>query len=324
MGFLNSTVLDWAIGIIFVYLLLAIICTTINEWIAGVFGIRSTNLAKAITQLLDAQKGTDPTQTFLQEFYAHPLITGMMAPGKNPDAAHPSYLPSRTFATTIIDLVTHAKQGAVTFNDFQQGVQALPPGDVRTALLALMRNAAGDLDRAQKNVEEWFDDTMERASGWYKRRTELVTVCIALLLVVGTNADTIRIARILWTNNTDRTVIAEKAKACAENSANMQSKCQELNQNESQTLRSVLSWPSEDESNPEPWHLRLLGWFLSVVAISLGAPFWFDLLNKLMNIRNAGKKPAKGDSQPDDRTTTPPTRAPASSPNPALSPPTAQ
>jgi hypothetical protein len=260
----------------------------------------------------------------LQEFYAHPLITGMMAPGKNPDSAHPSYLPSRTFATTIIDLVTHAKQGAITFADFQQGVQALPPGDVRTALLALMRNAAGDLDRAQKNVEDWFDDTMERASGWYKRRTELVTVCIALLLVIGTNADTIRIARILWTNNTDRAVIAEKAKACAENSASMQNKCQELNQNESQTLRSVLSWPSPDESNPEPWHLRLLGWFLSAVAISLGAPFWFDLLNKLMNIRNAGKKPAKGDSQPDDRTPTPPTQAPASSPKPALSPPTAQ
>jgi hypothetical protein len=320
MGFLNSTVLDWAIGIIFVYLLLAIICTTINEWIAGIFGIRSKNLSKAISQLLDAQKGTDPTQTFLQEFYAHPLITGMMAPGKSPDAGHPAYLPSRTFATAVIDVVTHAKQGAITFADFQQGVQALPPGDVRTALIALMRNAAGDLDRAQKNVEDWFDDTMERASGWYKRRTQLVIVCIASLLVIGTNADTIRIARILWTNNTDRTVIAEKAKACAENSANMQTKCQELDQNESQTLRSVLSWPSQDETPPESWYLRLLGWFLSAVAISLGAPFWFDQLSKLMNIRNAGKKPAKGDSQPDDRTPTPPTQPPA--PNTAPSPTT--
>jgi hypothetical protein len=324
MGFLNSTVLDWAIGIIFVYLLLAIICTTINEWIAGVFGIRSKNLAKAIAQLLDAQKGTDPAQTFLQEFYAHPLITGMMAPGKKPDAAHPSYLPSRTFAATIIDLVTHAKEGAITFNDFQQGVLALPPGDVRTALLALMRDAAGDLDRAQRNVEEWFDDTMERASGWYKRRTELVTVCIASLLVLGTNADTIRIARILWTNSTDRAVITEKAKACAENAANMQAKCQELGQSESQTLRSVLSWPSQDEPNTEPWYLHFLGWFLSAVAISLGAPFWFDQLNKLMNIRNAGKKPAKGDSQPDDPTPTPSTQSPFPSQKNTSSPTTAQ
>ena len=163
---------------------------------------------------------------------------------------------------------------------------------------------------------------MERASGWYKRRTQLVTVCIASLLVFFTNADTIRIARILWTNSTDRAVIAEKAKACAENSANMQNKCQDLDKDESQTLRSVLSWPSQDETPPEPWYLRLLGCVLSAVAISLGAPFWFDLLNKLMNIRNAGKKPAKADSQPDDRPPAPPTSAP--SPNTAPSPATTQ
>jgi hypothetical protein len=37
--------------------------------------------------------------------------------------------------------------------------------------------------------------------------------------------------------------------------------------------------------------VKLFGWILSGVAISMGAGFWFEALNKIINIRNAGKKP---------------------------------
>src|SRR5437868_6323164 len=104
---LNSTVLDLVIGLVFVYLLLAIICSTMNEWIAGWLRVRSKTLATAITQLLDDQKGSgDATQSFLQQFYSHPLIAGMMSPGDKPADSHPSYLSSRTFATAVMDIAT--------------------------------------------------------------------------------------------------------------------------------------------------------------------------------------------------------------------------
>jgi len=35
---------------------------------------------------------------------------------------------------------------------------------------------------------------------------------------------------------------------------------------------------------------KMLGFFLSAIAIGLGAPFWFDLLNKVVKLRTAGKK----------------------------------
>ena len=56
-GLLGSSTLEVLIGLIFVYLLLAIICTTLNEWIAGIFKTRSTTLKRAIVQLLDQQEG---------------------------------------------------------------------------------------------------------------------------------------------------------------------------------------------------------------------------------------------------------------------------
>jgi hypothetical protein len=311
MGLLNSTVLDLAIGIIFVYLFLAVMCTTINEWIAGITSVRARTLAEGIQQLLDQQKGSDPTRSFLEDFYAHPLISGMLKPGKKGLAAHPSYLPSRTFATAVMDLATKGKLGSISFLDLENGVKALPDGDVKTALLALLQNASGDLGHAQKNIEEWFDDTMERASGWYKRRTEVVTACVAIVLTIGTNADTMRIGRLLWTNGTLRATIVEKARNRAETGREQASRTESVqypdkndplkpafkpSPDELNALKPLLGWSGQDLYGWSQWPSRLLGWILSIIAISLGAPFWFDTLNKFMNIRNAGQKPKKSNS----------------------------
>lgn len=304
MGFLNSTVLDLAIGMMFVYLLLALLCTTANEWIAGVLGLRAKTLANGIRQLLDSQKTA--TGTFLDQFYAHPIISSMLVPGKSGAKAHPSYLSSRAFATTVMDLVTSGKEGPISFADLESGVKNLPVGDVRTALLALLQNAQNDLAAAQKNIEGWFDDTMERASGWYKRNTELVTFFVALILVVGNNADTVKIGRTLWTSTTQRTLLVDAAKKRVEASSSgtqisYPDKNNPLNptlkptESELKDLSSVLGWSRDEWHGGDSlfWLRRLLGWSLSIIAISLGAPFWFDLLSKLMNVRNAGAKPAK-------------------------------
>lgn len=303
MGLFNSTVLDVAIGVVFVYLLLAILCTTVNEWIAGITGARAHTLAQGIKQLLDEQKGMNPTRSFLEEFYSHPLISGMMAPRKNASEEHPSYLPSRTFASAVIDLATSGTSGSLVFADLENGVKNLPPGDVRTALLTLLQNASGDLDRAQQNIEQWFDDTMERVSGWYKRRTQLVTIAVATVLTIGTNADSVRIAHVLWTSGTQRTLLVQRAKTAVGTpnaSVVYPNKNDPLHpvfkpsRDDMDTLRSVLGWPGRDDLTWGSWPSRIVGWFLSIVAISLGAPFWFDTLSKLMNVRNAGQKPKKG------------------------------
>lgn len=312
MGLLNSTVLDWAIGIVFVYLLLAIICTTVNEWIAGIGALRAKTLAKGIGQLLDNQQASDAA-SFLEEFYKHPLISGMLKPGKTGTDAHPSYLPSRTFATAVMDLATKGIQGSIKFSDLEDGAKKLPDGDVKRALLSLLQNANGDLDRAQKNIEQWFDDSMERVSGWYKRHTQVITVCVAMALTILTNADTMRIARILWTNATVRAVIVQAGQNKSETrkEADAQTASVEYPKNdpmhpvvklkaqkdELDKLKLVLGWSGEKLCDWKAWPSRLLGWILSIVAISLGAPFWFDTLNKLMNIRNAGKKPTNSDDQ---------------------------
>lgn len=49
-------------------------------------------------------------------------------------------------------------------------------------------------------------------------------------------------------------------------------------------------WESFKAGGLPVWISKLFGLLITTMAISLGAPFWFDLLKKIMNVRNAGPK----------------------------------
>jgi hypothetical protein len=299
-GLLGSTILEVVIGLIFVYLLLAIICTTVNEWLAGILKTRSTTLKKAIVQLLDGQAGaSNPADVnwFLQQFYSHPLIVGMSGPAKG---QLPAYLSARAFATAVMDIATQQKPGVISFADLVTGINNLPEGDVKKSLLAVIQTCNNDVVQAQKNIEAWFNDTMDRVSGWYKRTTQVWTVIIAAVLVLCANADTLQIAKMLWTDPTLRAQLVEQAKnrtapaasATPGNSNAPSAATAPVSQNELSALGQGMGWNQESlRASKTEWAGRLFGWILTIVAISLGAPFWFDLLNKFMNIRNAGDAP---------------------------------
>lgn len=324
-GLFGSAVLDVAIGLAFIYLLLAIFCTAINEWLAGVLKSRGKMLAQGIAELLNGQAGTHTGQAdaavgFLKDFYGHPLISGMMR-----DKKHPAYIPARTFATVLLDLVTSHKSGVLSFDDVEEGLSNLPDGEVKRALMALIQDTERDLDVAKKRIEAWYDDAMDRVTGWYKRHTQVLTLLVALVLVGATNADTLHIARRLWADPTLRSQIVEEAKVRAGKprpSVAVDYKDQDplkptvrgpgdtVSQNEQALLGQVLGWHADIVRSNDFWDWAgtVVGWLLSVVAISLGAPFWFDLLNRFMNIRSAGrspdeaaKKPEKKKMPPDDR-----------------------
>jgi hypothetical protein len=253
-GFLGSSILEAAIGVSLVYLVLAVFCTTVNEWIAGLLSARAENLRAAIRELLNDQNVAGGG-SFLEAFYAHPLISGLMK-----DSEHPPYLPVRAFSTAVIDLATSHVKGTITFADLAAGIGNLPDGDVKISLLALLQNAQCDLARAQSSFENWFNDAMSRASGWYKRRTQVWTLVLAAGITLGLNADTLTVARHFWVEPALRS---------------------------SQGI--VPGWNrAAFTTDLWGWFSRILGWCLTIAAVSLGAPFWFDVLNKFTNLHGAG------------------------------------
>jgi hypothetical protein len=80
-------------------------------------------------------------------------------------------------------------------------------------------------------------------------------------------------------------------------------------------LRLPIGWGAARE----PWTERILGWLLTIFAVSLGAPFWFDVLNKFIVIRSTvkprEKSPEEGsEDRPSPRSAAAVPTAPAPAP----------
>jgi hypothetical protein len=261
-GFLGSAILEAAIGASLIYFILAIFCTTVSEWLARLVNARASNLRGTIRELLNAQTIAEG-KNFLDAFYAHPLIGVLMKDGK-----HPPYLPVRSFTTALIDLATSHIQGPITFADLETGIGNLPAGDVRTSLLALMQNTERDLARAQANFDSWFNDAMSRASSWYKHRAQFWNTAIAAGITLSLNADTINMLHRFWTEPALRLHSAD-----------------------------VLGWDGVAvNASFGTWFSRILGWGLTIAAVSLGSPFWYDVLKKFSSFRNAPGTPDRKES----------------------------
>ena len=108
-------------------------------------------------------------------------------------------------AGTYIDQV---RKGAIV-----SGSTAL--GNTLASLLAGVEEYATDADKAfavgRKNVEAWFDGSMDRLSGWYKRWAQTVAFFIGLSLALALNVDSIDLAKHLWREPALRQALAASA-----------------------------------------------------------------------------------------------------------------
>jgi hypothetical protein len=296
--------LDVALGLVFVYLVLSLVCTAINETVSSVLAWRADTLREGIANLLG---GEDERM----QLYRHPLVAGLIRRGgarwrrvplarRLPimrEERYPSYIPARVFAMAVLNPVEG--DGPVTKKDVAAVIEAIPSQDVRQALQVLWNDADENVARFRASLETWYDEAMSRVSGWYRRRIQFWLWVWALAVAVGLHADTLQIARTLWTDDATRAVVVARAERTAQaplTEASVETAAQSVT--ELKELEIPLGW-----SGPFPqgdWQhdlwvvlLNALGLGLTAVALTLGAPFWFDLLKKVANIRSAGKAPAE-------------------------------
>ena len=68
--------------------------------------------------------------------------------------------------------------------ELEASIASIPNARLSEALLAVYRSAGREASVFQHAAEQWFDDSMERVSGWYKRRVQLFLLVIASVAVV--------------------------------------------------------------------------------------------------------------------------------------------
>jgi hypothetical protein len=316
---------------------LSLVASAINEGLSGIFGWRAKYLERGITALVGPALKAD--------FYKHQLIKTLSNPGRTPrqdsltpspteseaagsvDASGskqkktrgPSYISASTFVDTTLDLLKATappdpksdKPAKDELKDlYDRLVEAKKHYPQVGTILGLFATGAKDVDDFKKKVEGWFNEGMERVSGWYKRYTKLALFIIGIFLVLAVNADTVNVANFLWRNPQVRTAVANEATSIAKSEDLTKVKGQEELARIEQlklplgwTLHAAATDPQGLPSSASGWLYKILGLVLTATALTFGAPFWFDLLNRFVGLRSSGQ-------QPQPATTGPPSGAP--------------
>jgi hypothetical protein len=270
---LGSTVLEVAIGLTFCYGTVALIVTTLQEVLASLFRLRANTLLAGIKSMLN-----DPTFNGLaQAVYAHPLVNPHgegVAVTEHDLKSRPSYIEPAHFAIALVDSI---QQMPGDFESLKSAIDAVPDSQVRRALQGLYQRAV-DIKQFHQLVAGWFDSAMERVSGAYKRKQLLISFLLSLLVAIMFNVDSINLFRTLWQHP-----------ALA---AHIQGAPGMLDQATVQALFALpIGWAQFPPVLDAAFVLQVGGWLVTASTTLFGAPFWFDLLQRAVQMRSTGAKP---------------------------------
>jgi hypothetical protein len=268
---LNSTVLDVVLGLVFCWGAVALIASSVYEAIASLFKLRANLLMNGVKELLNDKKFKELALTVYRSALVNPRDPGTAA-GAEQLTAKPSYIDPMQFAAALIEAI----QGAPAAADaLKAKIDALPDKQLQAMLLGMYARAGGKVEEIQKQLASWFAAGMDRVSGVYKRKAQLFSFLIALVVAGLLNIDTFHLCKALWMHPADVVSLATPGTA-------------------DQALKDLKQLPVGWTAGATFSVLALFGWLATACSALFGAPFWFGLLQRLVNVRGAGPKPTAG------------------------------
>ncbi|PSJ16230.1 hypothetical protein [Nitrosomonas supralitoralis] len=327
----NSSILEIAIGMVLLFVLISLLCSTINEMVAQFLRMRAKNLEIGLSNLLQSGK----ENKLVNDLYGHPLINGLSKTGQKP-----SYIPPKNFTLALLDVMSGNIGKLPTDNKLlieaieKQGQFAQT--EAGKSIILLLHEAGDNADKARRNLEGWYNNAMDRVGGWYKQKIQVIIFMIAFIICATLNIDAIKISQTLWTDIALRQILVEAASSSdiarlmpqpAESESmsvgngavsvqpSEQTPTDDSIKGLTQSIQSAgslveqikalhlpIGWKLLDGKEEKwifekydtmNWFIKIMGILITTFAASLGAPFWFQLLNKIVDLRAAGKQPDK-------------------------------
>lgn len=341
---LQDTIIEVALGLMFLYALLSLVTTSVTEGFANLFSTRERALKRWLAHMLgdtwvDAR---GRKQGIAKDLLNHPIIRGLAAQGSSTD-----YIPTPLFTKALLEVLAppddkERRMRPDTYEELHAMVHDIEESaPLRRVLLNLCTNTRRDLGEAERNIEMWFEASMERLSSHYGRRSQITAFVFATLVTVVGNADSLMIANALWSNSELRLSIARQAvgfdeqmRAPGEDEEDEDASSDGTDEEDApaeptaaetedegeaeategegsgrkisdeqliaelETIQAIdgfpFGWsldPVDRRSPPNnlfDWLMKLIGFGITILATTLGAPFWFGLLSRVINLRGGG------------------------------------
>ena len=292
----NSPALEVAIGLIFCFASVALMASAANEAVAALFGLRAKTLLGGVKQLLNDPGFDGLALAVYNHALVHPRGSGTIPAGASarqiPDP--PSYIDAMNFANALLECLQQLEDRGAALEarlpSLAGRIAGLPDAQLRALLLGMLQRADGDLATFQAAIADWFDHGMDRVSGLYKRHAQAITFLLGLLLAAAMNIDAVHLFQALWQQPGQIALIEQLPLADGGPPPDMLASLQRLQQ-----LPIGRSYFGLDAATLAA---DLFGVLITASAAMFGAPFWFDLLQGLVQLRSTGPKPDRQGKSP--------------------------
>ena len=347
-----ATLLQIIISLVFIYLILSLVVSELQEQLTALLEFRARNLKKAIEIFLGEKVAKDLYGQENSLFSAYNQYTNDWKYKPFGPSFGPSYIDPKVFAESLVTLLNEklGEADKLQFNDLlvyasensasqtsgqdpssvsRKGViaklqtindpdyQEVIPKLIEIANITKLKYNEPTLINFIDGIATTFTQIMERTSGVYKRNAKGISLLFGLVAAGLFNIDTLYIVDQLYKNPVLRnsldaaaTKVVEQNQPCFDDARKLtkpeditaaEKKCAEEIKSNIDTLSDLSPLPVgwKDENSGKSFPTAFLGWLISAIAISMGAPFWFDLLSKVINVRNT-VKPVVPPSEPVD------------------------
>lgn len=298
---------DVAIGLALVYLTASLFVTIINEYVAQLFNRRAKQLIADLNTLID-----DPA--LITKLIENPAL----APFFSQQTASSSYIDTKVLAQHIVGGLHASAGAAATMLQVIAAINTMSNSKIKNHLLALSQTASNKVEEYVGSVSVWIDSSLTMMGERYKRWTQVFSLIIGLIIAATVNLDTIRLTNHLYRDKETREAVAVLASDFVQKTSkdNLE-RCSRVKTEDlakdpgcapvsslldnfryrTDTIGKLpIGWPSVTPFELiklmlDQGPIVYLGWILTALATSLGASFWFDLLNRIINVRYGMKKP---------------------------------
>ncbi len=211
-------------------------------------------------------------------------------------------------------------------------------GALPTGVLAALAPVGDDVEQGLDAIQKWYDGAMDRVSGWFKRDTQHILFWLGVMVAISLHVDTIYLAKFLAANPDARQRLSESAAQAAADTgmtravdalraphkapeptptgspeptpAEIEASLRQADVKVADAIHEVTDLNLPIGWNHTRWNdfrvfdmrsvLTMFGWLITAFGVSFGAPFWFDLLNKMMVIRSTVKPHEKSPEESSD------------------------
>ncbi|SNY61119.1 hypothetical protein [Paractinoplanes atraurantiacus] len=288
----GSQALETAVGLALVFFVLASLASAIVEGVSRLLRKRAKDLEETIGQMLSGSSSFDAAARRALDLFRGTAVyqSANVAAGRGRHwfrtELGPAYLSARSFANAVDEMTDREP-----LNTWLSGLKA------EGRELTLDAKAA---------VESWYDETMGRLGGAYKRWVTAVLFAVGLGIAVAGNVSAFHTAQTLW----QQPAVREAALNAAEQAAVKAPSPDGLVDSNVQTVQDLaglglpFGWNHGADWSSLTWTTsHVAGWLVTALLLMLGAPFWFDLLSRLVSLRTTGAKPPVAAQDPAAATT---------------------